>query len=276
MRSIEPRSRRVFLADFGKVVVGMAVLGACSDGEADPTTTAVSPSSSTTSASSTTQATTTQPPETSATTTEAPTSTEALAGSAAAWERVDLGNVSAYVVVRAGEAVVVDTGNPGSEAAIGDTIQALGLVWDDVAHLILTHRHPDHIGSTDAVMALAAGATAYAGAEDIPSINAPREIVVVGDSDIVSGLEIIETPGHTPGHISVLDTELSLLIAGDAMNGADGGVVGPNPRFTSDLEIANASVVKMAGFQFDTVVFGHGEPVIAGAADLVRALAAEL
>lgn len=217
---------------------------------------------------------TTAPPETVDSTAEP--STTNPPSQVARWERVVLGNVSAYVVVRGGEAAVVDTGNPGSESAIGATIEALGAGWDDVAHVILTHRHPDHIGSVDAVMALAAGANAYAGADDIPSINAPRDVTAVGDDDSVAGLEIIATPGHTAGHISVFDRELSLLIAGDSMNGSSGGVVGPNPRFTADMELANASVVKMAGFEFDTVVFGHGDPVVGGAAEAVRALALEL
>ena len=77
-------------------------------------------------------------------------------------------------------------------------------------------------------------------------------------------------------HISVFDPELSLLIAGDSMIGDGGLPAGPSPRFTDDLALANASVVKMAEFQFDTVVFGHGDPVVGGASDAVKQLAAEL
>ena len=58
------------------------------------------------------------------------------------------------------------------------------------------------------------------------------------------GLEIIETPGHTIGHISVFDRVGGLLVAGDALNGGGAsGVTGPNPRFPSDLTAANASAV---------------------------------
>ena len=276
MRSSQPRSRRIFLADLGKAVVGLAVLGACSDGAEEPTTTVGPTSVPTSAAPVTTLGSTTQAPSTTVASTEAPTTTELPSNTSAAWERVALGNVSAYVVVRNGEAAVIDTGNPGSESAIGETVQALGVGWEDVAHVILTHRHRDHVGSTDAVMALAAGATAYAGAEDIPNIISPREIVSVSDNDSVGGLEIIATPGHTPGHISVFDPELSLLIAGDSMIGQGGGPAGPSPQFTADILMANASVVKMAEFQFDSVVFGHGEPVIGGASDLVRELAGQL
>ena len=62
-----------------------------------------------------------------------------------------------------------------------------------------------------------------------------------------------------------------------ALNGGgERGVTGPNPRFSSDLALANASVAKLATFRFETVVFGHGEPVVGGASGLVAALAAEL
>jgi glyoxylase-like metal-dependent hydrolase (beta-lactamase superfamily II) len=76
--------------------------------------------------------------------------------------------------------------------------------------------------------------------------------------------------------VCVLDPVSGLLVAGDALVGADGGVGGPNPDFTPDLDAAYASVRKLAGLQFETVVFGHGEPVAGGAAAAVAALAESL
>ena len=68
------------------------------------------------------------------------------------WQRVDLGFVSAYVLVRGGQAVVVDTGVGGSAGAIEDSLVGVGLDWSAVGHLILTHRHNDHVGSAAEVM----------------------------------------------------------------------------------------------------------------------------
>lgn len=271
------RTRRIFLADLGRAAVGLVVLGAaCSDDAPAGSTTSGSPA-------------TTQPPATTSadptTSGAAPTSSTSAAPTssqpdpepgASEWARIDLGFVSAYAIVRRGEAVLVDAGNRGDEGSIEGTLTALGVGWDALGHVIITHRHPDHIGSVDAVMTLAGAATAYAGAEDIPSINAPRAVTAVSDGDTVAGLEIIATPGHTAGHVSVLDSDLGVLLAGDSMIGEDGGVSGPSPRFTDDLELANTSVAKMAGFEFDTVLFGHGEPVIGGASDLVQELADSL
>ena len=187
-----------------------------------------------------------------------------------------LGGVSAYVLVRAGEAAVVDTGNPGDAGDIAATLDGLGIGWDDVSTVILTHLHVDHVGSLGDVMAAAPEAVGFAGAPDIASIPSPRTLTPVGDGDSVFGLEIIATPGHTPGSIVVLDPGSGLLVAGDAMRGGDGGVIGANSRFTDDMDLANRSIKKLAALQFDTVVFGHGEPVVGGAAEQVAALAATL
>jgi len=92
----------------------------------------------------------------------------------------------------------------------------------------------------------------------------------------VFGLQVIGTPGHTAGHISVLDPIGGLLVAGDALNESDGMVLGPNPNFSSDIVEANASVARLAERQFETVVFGHGEPFEGGGADAVIALAQTL
>jgi glyoxylase-like metal-dependent hydrolase (beta-lactamase superfamily II) len=194
------------------------------------------------------------------------------------WSQVSLGNVSAYVLVRGNEAAVVDTGNPGSADQIGETLAALGVTYNDVRHVVLTHRHPDHIGSLPDVLARASSSVAYAGEADIGDISSPIDIRAVGDGDDVFGLQVIETPGHTPGSISLLDVGIGLLIAGDALNGNSDGtaITGPNDRFSSDMATAETSAVKLAGFEFEAAAFGHGNPVTTGADGLVAELAAQL
>ena len=65
------------------------------------------------------------------------------------WERVNLGFVSAYLLIRGGEAALVDTGEAGSEAAIESSLTSIGLGWSAVGHVIITHNHGDHSGSSD-------------------------------------------------------------------------------------------------------------------------------
>lgn len=261
MHHENPQSRRAFMMDLGRGTLAVAIFGitalACRDNPADgpDNNTEARPSIPTTADG-------------------APTGPDDPAP--VMWERVNLGFVSAYILTRGGEAAIVDTGIADSEGDIEGSLRAVGLGWTDVGHVIITHLHADHQGSLGAVMDAAAGAVGYAGTADIPQIRSPRALTGVGDGDRVFDLEIIDTPGHTPGHISILDRAGGLLVAGDAMNGADGGVVGANPDFTPDMATAADSIKKLAGFTFDTVVFGHGEPVVGGASAEVAALAASL
>jgi glyoxylase-like metal-dependent hydrolase (beta-lactamase superfamily II) len=193
-----------------------------------------------------------------------------------AWERVNLGFVSAYVLARGKELAVVDTGGSGSEDEILGAITTLGGNWDDVAHVILTHAHGDHAGSINAVLENAPTAAGYAGAADLSKITAVRDLTALNNGDEVFGMQIIGTPGHTPGHISVFDEMSGLLLAGDAMNEQAGRIIGANPDFSQDMDLAAASIQRMATRTVDTVLFGHGEPVLEDAGQALQELAASL
>jgi glyoxylase-like metal-dependent hydrolase (beta-lactamase superfamily II) len=254
---LERITRRAFVRDLGRGAIGIIVFGAaaCSRDEAGGGATTARAVTSVTAAPSTT----------------------AAASGGVQWQRADVGVVSAYVLVRGSRAAIVDSGVAGSADAIGEALAEVGLAWDDVGDVVLTHRHPDHIGSLADVMTAASEAVGSAGRGDLDAMGAsPRPIEAVGDGDLVFGFSVIETPGHTHGHISVLDAQGGVLVAGDALNGSNSRVAGPNPQFTPDMATANESVKKLAGFTFDTALFGHGDPVVGGASDQVRELAAKL
>src|SRR5688500_3939058 len=189
----------------------------------------------------------------------------------AVWQRLSLinGFVSAYVLVRSGEAAVVDVGGPnpsddppvGNEGDILAALEAVGLGWGNVGHVILTHWHNDHTGSAAAVLEAAPDAQGYAGAGDIPRIVVPRPLVPVSDGDEVFDLRIVTTPGHTPGHIAVLDEALGVLVVGDALTTNDGRPTSYPIGTTEDMEEAQRSVAKLAALDFETLFVGHGEPV---------------
>lgn len=263
MTAFALRTRRMLIRDMGKAGLAVMILGtaACAS---DPTENA-------TPTPETGGTTPTAPTSSSTSATGGGTSSSAAAGSDLEWHRVDLGFVSAYLVYRSGEAALVDTGVADSEGAVATALEEIGLGWDSVGTVIITHKHPDHQGSLEPVLA-ATDAAWYAGSADIPAITASTEGRPVGDGDRLFDLEIIETPGHTPGHISVLDSSGGVLIAGDALNGENGGVAGPNPGFSEDIDLANASVAKLAGFDYEAILFGHGEPVLSEGSSLVAAL----
>jgi glyoxylase-like metal-dependent hydrolase (beta-lactamase superfamily II) len=169
---------------------------------------------------------------------------------------------------------LVDTGVAGSAAGIEDALAGIGLGWDAVAHVVLTHHHGDHQGSLGEVIQRAPNAAAYAGAEDVASISGAPSVNAVGDGDTVFGLQIINTPGHTAGSISVLDPVAGALVAGDALR-VDGGKPSlPGAQFTIDMDEAKRSIVKLGALAFETLLPGHGDPIESGAAALVAELGA--
>ena len=185
---------------------------------------------------------------------------------------MNLGFVSAYLLVRDGEGAIVDTGVAGSEGAIATAMKSLGLAWSDITNVILTHRHPDHVGSLGAILDLAPEAVGWIGAGDLPAVQSSRPLTAVGDGDEVFGLRIVATPGHTAGHISVLDEVGGVLVAGDALGTVGGPLAGSNPQFTEDASAARATVVKLGKLAFETLLVGHGEPILIGASAQVAAL----
>lgn len=265
-------SRRSFLTEFAGGTTAVAIFGlaACSSGSSTSTVSTDSSSAGSSSASSSSAGSASTE---SSSPVEGGTATDATS---LAWERVNLGFVSAYVLARGSDLAVVDTGVSGSEGDILSAIETLGGQWGDVQHVILTHAHGDHTGSLEAILSNAPGAAGHAGTADLGKISAQQEINGLEDGDEVFGLQIIGTPGHTPGHISVYDETSAILLAGDAMNGEDGGIAGANPRFTEDMDLASESIKRLSSRTVDTVLFGHGEPVVEDAQAALVALAESL
>lgn len=267
MTTAYPLTRRAFLTDLGRGAVALTIVGIAGCAPAAPGSAAGS--SSTPRPTGGASSTSAGSPEASS----APPSEPAGSAAAVTWERANLGFVSAYVLVRGGEAAIVDTGIAGSEGAIGEALKRIGLDWPAVGHVILTHMHPDHAGSAAAVLDKAPDAKGYAGAPDLPAIVVPRTLIAVADGDKVFDLRIVATPGHTAGHVAVFDEVGGLLVAGDALGTSSGALEGSNPQFTADPVAAKASVAKLGALTFATLLVGHGEPILTGASAQVAALA---
>ncbi|WP_285472210.1 MBL fold metallo-hydrolase [Actinoplanes sp. NBRC 101535] len=190
------------------------------------------------------------------------------------WHRADLSFVSAWILVRGGEAAVVDTGTPGSGPAIEAALKAAGSGWDRVRHLILTHQHQDHAGGLAEIVP-SLSAKLYAGGEDVASIVSDVALTPVADGDDIFGLRVVGTPGHTLGHISLFEPATGVLVAGDALRNQN-GLEGSAPEYTADATQAVASVRKLAGLPVRVILPGHGDPLTSGAADTLQKLAATL
>ncbi|MFB6158640.1 MAG: MBL fold metallo-hydrolase [Candidatus Nanohalobium sp.] len=187
------------------------------------------------------------------------------------------------VAIEDGEGLVlVDAGLPENIEKVRENLEEHGFTFEDVEKLILTHQDFDHSGCA-AELVEETGATVLAHRDDAPAIDG-REQPIKGDErypavdvDIeLSGgekiragdkeIDIIHTPGHTPGHISLMVKDV--LISGDALNNEDSGLEGPRERFTPEMESAVQSVNKLSFLDFNQVHCFHGGPVDAEPEDL--------
>jgi glyoxylase-like metal-dependent hydrolase (beta-lactamase superfamily II) len=192
------------------------------------------------------------------------------------WWRVDFAYVSAYVLVRGREAALVDCGFGSRVDEIGAVLGAAGTGWDRVRHILITHFHSDHWAGLEEVTARAPGAARYAGAAEtasLPDWSRKWQLRPVSDGEEVFGLQVVDTPGHTPGHIAVFDTDSRVLVAGDALTNTINGLRGPISEATEDMPTAEESVRKLAALEPQVILLGHGPPIQRDAAAQLRRLA---
>jgi len=78
-------------------------------------------------------------------------------------------------------------------------------------------------------------------------------------------LEVIHTPGHTPGSISLYSKKHKLLFVGDAINNRFIKMRYPPKSVSTSLDEAVSSARKLVELDFESICFGHGKPVIGNA-----------
>lgn len=145
-----------------------------------------------------------------------------------------LGMFNCYLVQEDDGFTLIDTNLPGSAKGILTAANALGA---PIVRIALTHAHSDHVASLDALkhelpdvaVAITARDARFLGGNmsldpDEPQAKLrgsyqlcetkPTRLLEPGDR--IGSLEVIASPGHTPGHASFLDVRDQTLIAGDA------------------------------------------------------------
>lgn len=146
------------------------------------------------------------------------------------------GFVNVYLVREEDGFTLVDT---AMESCARSIVQIARQFGQPITRILLTHAHADHSGGLDAVHALVPEAEFVMPARDARfltgdmSLDAdePRDKLRGGwvirktpparllqEGDRVGSLAVIATPGHTPGHMSFLDTRDRTLLTGDAFD----------------------------------------------------------
>ena len=178
-------------------------------------------------------------------------------------------DVHCFLVPHESGVLLVDTGPPGSQTALTDGLTHIGAGWSDVTDVVLTHAHFDHTAGLPQVLTLAPATRVWAGAEDIPAVDAgERPVVALKDGDRLRTLTVLTTPGHTPGHLSLLDEAASLLLVGDLVGALDGTLSRAPAVFTANAAAADASLRRVATLDANRVFFSHGGELANGPAAL--------
>lgn len=185
--------------------------------------------------------------------------------------------------------ILVDVGLPGAVEQLSVHLGDMGFEWADVWAILLTHHDGDHVGALPAVLDRS-DALVFAHRTEAPYIDGRKDPIKGGESvgvpvdvELADGvslrtnagpMEVVETPGHSPGHISLFFRESRLLVAGDALTAED-GLAGPKPEFTPEMGEAADSVRQLADLDVEGILCYHGGYVEADA-ESVREVADEL
>ncbi|MBO3750173.1 MBL fold metallo-hydrolase [Streptosporangiaceae bacterium NEAU-GS5] len=153
--------------------------------------------------------------------------------------------------------LLVDTGLAETPPLITAKLAAIGATWSDVTDVVLTHEHPDHVGGLADVRSLASRATVWASAHD----RYEGEIRPVEEGQGIRGLSVLETPGHTPGHLCLIFDDEDILLVGDALGTMHGELYRAPAVFTADPVTAEKSLHRIAQYATGRVVFSHGAEI---------------
>lgn len=103
----------------------------------------------------------------------------------------------------------------------------------------------------------------------VPGIHVDLSLVGGEQLNMLGGVQILHTPGHTAGHLALFLPAMSLLIAGDLMH-LEGGSISESPYVPgSDPSEAHASAKRAAALGFDGFVGYHGGYVTSGAKEML-------
>ena len=171
----------------------------------------------------------------------------------------------------------------------------------ELRRVALTHAHGDHVGGVSGVRQRFPGVEVSIAERDAPILAGDKTLLatepqtavkgyfvkvdwkpdrLLKPGDRVGSLEVVPSPGHTPGHVAFLDVRDRSLIAGDAFQTRGGIAVSgdlrplfPFPAMaTWNKQVALASAVALRELRPSLLAVGHGAAVNEPVADMDRAI----
>ncbi|MDR1262068.1 MAG: MBL fold metallo-hydrolase [Oscillospiraceae bacterium] len=189
-------------------------------------------------------------------------------------------DATAFLLPVGEKLALIDCCTPEGYDALLQNIRALGFDPADVLEIYATHGHYDHIGAA-ALFERDFGTTLHLHGEDRAAVDAcdpimttarllygqdfppVRNILPLTDGERMETdagvLEVIHTPGHTPGSCCFALEHvcgIRVLIAGDTLHG------GFSHKIGSDEARWRESLDRLCSLDFDCYVMGHCNPIL--------------
>lgn len=198
-----------------------------------------------------------------------------------------------------GQVTLIDCGLKRAPARIVRGLAELGKHPSDVTRIVLTHAHNDHAGgaallvsqsSTDGVAVHSADAsfirTGTMPPRDnsggigrlvsrLPSgrfapVEVSAELVDGQEIAVCGGLRVIHTPGHTPGHVSLLHPASQVLITGDSLFNMRSRMTWSFAAFCTSYSQAQETASRLADLEYQSAAFTHGPPIMNNGREAIR------
>lgn len=196
------------------------------------------------------------------------------------------------------EVILVDCGYPGFLPLITEEAERNDIDLNNLSTIVITHHDYDHMGALAEIKEVYPKVTiasslleekyvsgkekslrlqqAEALYDTLPfekrahaewfqntlkSLRTAKVDLTLNDHDMMpwaGGTEIIATPGHMPGHISLYIKNYKTLIAGDALVIEEGKLAIANPNYTLDISEAKKSIKKLLDYEIQRIICYHG------------------
>ncbi len=195
-----------------------------------------------------------------------------------------------------GQVTLVDAGTKRAPKVVVAALEHIGTHVTDVTRILVTHAHGDHVGGlgglrarTGATVAAHEREAAYLRAGKGPVLDrttlggrllrrspgisptpVEEELVDGQRLDVAGGLRVLHTPGHTPGHVSLLHEPSRLLITGDSIWNMLGRMTWPVRMLCTDAALGRRTAEVLGELDYDIVAFTHGPEIREQAREAVR------